>query len=566
MKAAAPLAFLSAIQLSGATVHVEPQSELSSPSRRLGQPHRHNSIHEPFQIVQRHNDAAQPRHRQRRAQSISICGTNSTHAISNYCSSSSSTNDAPLSPSEAFLAANSQLQLSFECPSDGSACPDYVNAVDNVTVGMSCFVLPGHVNCDDGAPTSTVAVAVEAASTTTTGATTASTSSTTSTQSRFCGPDALSAYLACDANTACSSTEECSTGELCFSGIACPVDVQMQLVDTMNVNTTNVVIDENNTTATEATTSGTSNSSTNTAISINTNSTTFNSQLNITSDQWTTYDPNSTRISWTTFPYATHLKYCGPKVVGGYAIAVQQCSPITACGFEGNVENHYGSSGNDCPKNFMCYSFEGRCGNGPGAELVGFDEGVGVTISSSSTVAAMTTEAPIVATESSATATQATAAIQSQSTTTSSVTTPSTQQEQQPQNNILDNTITTRGSFCGSFYAEAVSQCSSRTMCDSSRDCGGSGEECFPNISCTMGGSGANDDAVNGLGGTDTATDTTNTIGSTDDLYTVEFSPRQDDMVDFLKEETSNSASTSSTSMLQCFLFGVGVVALIFGV
>ena len=29
----------------------------------------------------------------------------------------------------------------------------------------------------------------------------------------------------------------------------------------------------------------------------------------------------------------SHSKCCGPKVVGGYVIAIEQCSPLTACKF-----------------------------------------------------------------------------------------------------------------------------------------------------------------------------------------------------------------------------------------
>lgn len=65
-------------------------------------------------------------------------------------------------------------------------------------------------------------------------------------------------------------------------------------------------------------------------------------------------------------------------------------------------------------------------------------------------------------------------------------------------NNIV-NIMTTRGSFCGNSYEEAVEYCSENTLCTSDEDCGsfsaaggsggsgssGGGALCFPGISCS---------------------------------------------------------------------------------
>eukprot|EP00956_Cyclotella_meneghiniana_P043715 scaffold284381_cov83-Cyclotella_meneghiniana.AAC.3 len=69
-----------------------------------------------------------------------------------------------------------------------------------------------------------------------------------------------------------------------------------------------------------------------------------------TVDPWENYNPK-----WS--------KFCGPKIVGGYAIAIAQCSPQTMCGLS-TVSDHYGSNGNDCPKGLMCFS-DITCENTP---------------------------------------------------------------------------------------------------------------------------------------------------------------------------------------------------------
>jgi hypothetical protein len=82
----------------------------------------------------------------------------------------------------------------------------------------------------------------------------------------------------------------------------------------------------------------------------------------------TTYSPTISPPP-STDPWATfnprHSKFCGPKIVGGYLQAVDQCSPMTMCGLK-STSDHYGANGNDCPKGMMCFS-DIVCMNGPNA-------------------------------------------------------------------------------------------------------------------------------------------------------------------------------------------------------
>ena len=48
--------------------------------------------------------------------------------------------------------------------------------------------------------------------------------------------------------------------------------------------------------------------------------------------------------------------FCGPKVVGGFAVAQETCSHLTECNKGIAGETAYGYTGNDCPKNFMCFT------------------------------------------------------------------------------------------------------------------------------------------------------------------------------------------------------------------
>jgi hypothetical protein len=151
---------------------------------------------------------------------------------------------------------------------------------------------------------------------------------------------------------------------------------------------------------------------------------------------------------WTGFDYA-HSKFCGPKIVGGYDIAVSQCGPATMCGLS-TKNDHYGSSGNDCPHGLMCYA-DIQCGNGPGESAVSvslLDEFVMDEINNNST--GSFGGRPIVS----------------------------------EVKNIM--TMTNRGSYCGSSYQEALGNCSPDMHCSTDDDCVSG--LCYPEISCTYSG------------------------------------------------------------------------------
>ena len=142
---------------------------------------------------------------------------------------------------------------------------------------------------------------------------------------------------------------------------------------------------------------------------------------------------------WSDFDY-THSKFCGPKIVGGYDVAIAQCKPSTKCGLS-SKQNQYGSSGNDCPPGLMCYA-DISCRNGPGAttseieatEFKGSSNSGKVTVSEVNT--AMITS--------------------------------------------------TRGSYCGKSYKQALENCSPNAHCSTDDDC--ISGTCFSDISCTYSG------------------------------------------------------------------------------
>jgi hypothetical protein len=164
---------------------------------------------------------------------------------------------------------------------------------------------------------------------------------------------------------------------------------------------------------------------------------------------------------WTGFDYA-HNKFCGPKIVGGYDMAVSQCGPATKCGLE-SKQGQYGSSGNDCPKGLMCYA-DIHCGNGPGESALG-----------SSVVDGF------VAAEISASFTSGNDNAANGKPFVSGV------------KNAM--TMTNRGSYCGSSYEKALMSCSPESHCSADDDC--LSGRCFPDISCTYSGEDIQSDSDN---------------------------------------------------------------------
>eukprot|EP00804_Cyclotella_cryptica_P031380 CCRYP_012195-RA/>CCRYP_012195-RA protein AED:0.28 eAED:0.28 QI:0/-1/0/1/-1/1/1/0/331 len=121
---------------------------------------------------------------------------------------------------------------------------------------------------------------------------------------------------------------------------------------TFATTTTNVAT-TTTTDATTTTTTATTAAATTTDSSTSSPTSTPTATAAPTTDPWLTFNPR-------------HSKFCGPKVVGGFAVAVSQCGPKTMCGLT-TQSNHYGSHGNDCPKGLMCYS-DIVCQNGPNAQ------------------------------------------------------------------------------------------------------------------------------------------------------------------------------------------------------
>jgi hypothetical protein len=218
-----------------------------------------------------------------------------------------------------------------------------------------------------------------------------------------------------------------------------------------------------------------------------TSSTTSNTELTTTTTTISTTEStedvlaNSTEFAignttqdWTNFDYA-HTKFCGPKVVGGYDIAIAQCGPSTMCGLS-TSHNQYGSSGNDCPKDqdLMCYA-DISCGNGPGATLsdvstvnVG-DEPVTSSGSTANEGDEPSTEAAAVDDGANADST-----LETNDNSGTKVNSTIT--------NIM--TVTKRGSFCGTSYLAALANCSPDAHCSTDDDCT-PGTTCFSGISCT---------------------------------------------------------------------------------
>ena len=195
---------------------------------------------------------------------------------------------------------------------------------------------------------------------------------------------------------------------------------------------------------------------------------------------------------WTNFDY-THPKFCGPKIVGGYDIAVSLCSPSTLCGFS-SKQNQYGSSGNDCPKGLMCYA-DISCMNGPGPYNVP-EETVSheatETLNEPSALGKFTTDSTeknVISLDESNTD-----SLDISSDTGKSNNSDSTEAKEYEENGNTDKVVTvaeakhimtiTRGSYCGISYVEALSTCAPSLHCSSDDDCI-LPESCYSDISCT---------------------------------------------------------------------------------
>mmetsp|Transcript_10026 Transcript_10026/g.17445 ORF Transcript_10026/g.17445 Transcript_10026/m.17445 type:complete len:491 (+) Transcript_10026:112-1584(+) len=206
-----------------------------------------------------------------------------------------------------------------------------------------------------------------------------------------------------------------------------------------------------------------------------------------TSKDWAALTPN-------------HISFCGPKVVGGYAVAIEQCSFQTECDKEESANTAYGATGNDCPKGGMCYT-DILCAKPS-------DEPSGVPSATPST-SGMPTERP--------SASESAGPSESAAPTETGMTRPPTgaptvrkpptgsptrfptgeptmrKAPTVPPIN-LQNSIETRGSYCGISFELAVDSCSPGSSCSSNDDCGKG--ECFINISCMYHASEASDHSL----------------------------------------------------------------------
>lgn len=182
--------------------------------------------------------------------------------------------------------------------------------------------------------------------------------------------------------------------------------------------------------------------------------------------------------------------------MGGYASAKLTCSPQMECGKKGSgTTNAYGSSGNDCPKNFMCYtdidcyaptnppsgmpSERPSMSHKPTTALSGMPS-VNPTMSNMPTPKGQTKNPSM------------------QPTISPKPTESPTKKKAPtvpPYN--LQNSITTRGSYCGTSFQAAVDACSPVTSCGGNDDCDGE-EGCWPNISCTFHASEADENYLGG--------------------------------------------------------------------
>ncbi|KAL3817389.1 hypothetical protein ACHAXA_005024 [Cyclostephanos tholiformis] len=173
-----------------------------------------------------------------------------------------------------------------------------------------------------------------------------------------------------------------------------------------------------------------------------------------------------------------HTRFCGPKIVGGYDVAVAMCSPLTECGFEVH-DTHYGGNGNDCPddEGLMCF-----------ADVI-CDKMPSPTPSSSPSASPTLSHVPTIFGQTKSPSSYPTISFR-----------PSRPSDWTPKGDIT----TTRGSYCGTSYDDALASCSSQTTnCYYDDDCNGPEavvdgwgmKRCYDDISCTVAGDGGMDDS-----------------------------------------------------------------------
>lgn len=245
-----------------------------------------------------------------------------------------------------------------------------------------------------------------------------------------------------------------------------------------------------------------------------------------------------------------HGSFCGPRLVGGFDEAKANCSKETECGFSQEA-TAYGFTGNDCPKNYMCFPdivCEAPTSTPSGAPVMPSGS---PSLSEAPTYKGQTqppTPTPPPTRDPSASPSD----VPSGSPTTSSPTSDPTKARLPtlpPAN--LQNTITVRGSYCGRTFELALGGCNPSTSCEYDEDCdgGGGGEGgCFPNISCTY--HAAEDDKFLGSAappGDDAGEEGgAASDGATDDLYGREFESTTDLGEEYTPEDSAGGCFRSS--------------------
>eukprot|EP00569_Conticribra_weissflogii_P016755 CAMPEP_0171393484 /NCGR_PEP_ID=MMETSP0880-20121228/2707_1 /TAXON_ID=67004 /ORGANISM="Thalassiosira weissflogii, Strain CCMP1336" /LENGTH=526 /DNA_ID=CAMNT_0011906663 /DNA_START=54 /DNA_END=1631 /DNA_ORIENTATION=- len=346
----------------------------------------------------------------------------------------------------------------------------------------------------------------------------------------YCGPPAddldaaTVAILACQASTACGVDGSCEGNRVCYGGISCvaedaptatpppatePPSEENQIDDDASVpplsaapSATAAPVFDANVTSAETTVDVDGN-----ATDANANS---NGKIALPSaapTSYGTFDPLNTR-------------YCGPRLVGGFDVAAEICSPRLACP---------GGQREECPQDYMCFEGVFCAAAQPPTTTTTATTTTTTTSTTLTTTSLATTTADAVTTteptsptvtnatesppastavassspstttspgeESTTTTTAATTASAATSTFVATTTTPldaTTVTTAAPESEIDPddtettdnnaNAITVRGSFCGTFHAHAVSQCGPSTKCQTADDCLSDGsflEECF---------------------------------------------------------------------------------------
>jgi hypothetical protein len=257
-----------------------------------------------------------------------------------------------------------------------------------------------------------------------------------------------------------------------------------------------------------------------------------------------TLAPSPPPIDWSLLTPG-HKKFCGPKVVGGYAVAVATCSPYTECGTGKLTSTAFGSTGNDCPKNFMCFD-EIEC----------------------SPPSVSPTDSPTLKPTQSNMPTVTSTNRPSNSPTSSGMPTPIGQTKAPTMKPTISaeptggeysgppfnvqNSITTRGSYCATSFDVAVSNCSPKIECNKDEDCTRDGETCHGMISCTYAAS-------------EEEGHSTYIAGDDDDVYAKEFNDDGDDDFTPAWDTTSSGGRRSTLVTKACLSWMSGVAFVLVG-